>query len=351
MVKWIRKFNLWVIFFTLIAYIAPFVKPSEVSFLMFVGVSYPWLLLLNFIFIIIWSVSRYHYWWYSAACILLGFGYLMTVLGINIFKTKTSNTTDIKILTFNTYGLVLSKFKNKTEGYRLVNIFFEKQDADVICMQEAPWGYEDMLRQTRVPFLTNNYPYKFRADSTGLAYYSKYPITFASQVPINKNGANGCAFADIAFKDKTVRIFNMQLQSNEVSDRIDKLADKGELSDKSSWLGFIKILKHFRRAAIIREKEAEIVKKYMIDSPNPVILCGDMNDIPVSYTYRILSKNLKDSFKKQGWGTGTTYAGKIPALRIDYVLTDKKMTPLSCKILREPFSDHYPVSAIIRLNF
>jgi endonuclease/exonuclease/phosphatase family metal-dependent hydrolase len=351
MVKWIRKLNLWVIFFTLIAYVAPYVKPSEVSFLMIIGVSYPWLLLLNFIFIIIWGGSRYRYWWYSAACIVLGLGYLTTVLGTHMFKSKKTKNTDLKVLTFNTCGLSLFKFKNKNEGYRQTNAFFEKQDADIVCLQESPWNRNQMNFQTDVPFLTKNYPYKYRADSTGMAYYSKYPIATTEVLPINKNGANGCSYADIVLNDKTIRVFNIQLQSNEVSDRVDKLVDKGEITDEKSWMSFIRILKRFRYASIIREKEAEALKRNMMESPYPVILCGDLNDIPVSYTYRIVSKNLKDTFKKSGWGSGTTYAGKIPTLRIDYILTDKKMTPLSCLVLKEPFSDHYPVSATIRLNF
>ena len=46
---------------------------------------------------------------------------------------------------------------------------------------------------------------------------------------------------------------------------------------------------------------------------------------------------------------GTTFAGKIPALKIDYILTDPSIEILDHKIDRALFSDHYPLSALILL--
>ena len=81
----------------------------------------------------------------------------------------------------------------------------------------------------------------------------------------------------------------------------------------------------------------------MNNSPYKVIVCGDFNDTPQSYTYNLLSENLNDSFKTKGVGFGTTYAGSIPALRIDYILTHEKIKVQSHKILKENYSDHFPV--------
>jgi endonuclease/exonuclease/phosphatase family metal-dependent hydrolase len=73
-------------------------------------------------------------------------------------------------------------------------------------------------------------------------------------------------------------------------------------------------------AFAMRARQAEILREHIAASPHPVIVCGDFNDTPLSYSYRLMSKGLKDSFMEKGWGLGTTYAGALPALRIDYIL-------------------------------
>ncbi|HEY9701514.1 MAG TPA: endonuclease/exonuclease/phosphatase family protein, partial [Allocoleopsis sp.] len=258
MVKWILKLNIWVIIFTLIAYAAPFIKPSEVSFLMLVGVAYPWLLVLNLIFIGIWAVSRYRYWWYSTICILLGVGNFISVFGVNYFKSKSNNSSSLKIITLNVLGFDLPAYKrNKIEGYKQLNAFFEKENADVICLQEVTGTPEQFKKQIEnFPFCPVNYPYFFRIKDNGMAFLSKYPIQSGDILPINKNGSNGCTYADILINNKTIRFYNIQLQSNEVSDIADNLANKGELDDKNSWFSFLKMLKRFRKCAIKREKES-----------------------------------------------------------------------------------------------
>ena len=50
-----------------------------------------------------------------------------------------------------------------------------------------------------------------------------------------------------------------------------------------------------------------------------MILCGDFNDTPLSYTYRQLSRKLTDSFIEKGRGIGNTYIGEFPSFRICYI--------------------------------
>ena len=68
-----------------------------------------------------------------------------------------------------------------------------------------------------------------------------------------------------------------------------------------------------------RAHQAEEIQRHIDGSPYPVILCGDFNDTPLSYTYRQLSRKLTDSFIEKGRGIGNTYIGGFPSFRIDYV--------------------------------
>jgi endonuclease/exonuclease/phosphatase family metal-dependent hydrolase len=346
MVKFIRKVNLWVIFFTLLAYITPYVSPETMSFLTFIGLAYPWLLLLNFIFIFIWAASRMRYWWYSAVCILLGFGYLMSVFGVHIFKQNTSDA-DLKIISFN-IGPALS-YENTTKKF---NDFIKKQDGDIICFQEFVGNEEGLKNTIKAVEALQKYPHRVRMDGNSNVVFSKFPIISKNIIPFdNPNGGNGCNYADIKLKnDKIIRVYNAHLESNSVSGIADYLTEKAEFDKKATWGKVLTMLKLVRRNAKKRANQAEKIAKSIASSPYPVIVCGDFNDIPVSYTYHVMSKNLTDAFKAKGHGFGTTYSGNIPALKIDYILTDKRMTPLSFDIPDVRFSDHFPVVSEVKLE-
>jgi endonuclease/exonuclease/phosphatase family metal-dependent hydrolase len=346
MVKFIRKVNLWVIFFTLLAYITPYVSPETMSFLTFVGLAYPWLLLLNLIFIFIWAASRMRYWWYSAACILLGFGYLMSVFGIHFLKKNTSEA-NLKVVSFNV-GSTLS-YENTIKK---LNDFIKKQDGDVICFQEFAQTDEGLKNTLNTVESLKIYPFKARFDGNSLVIFSKKSIISKDIIPFNNpNGGNGCNYADIKLSNtKIIRVYNVHLESNSVSGIADYLTEKAEFDKKATWGKVLTMLKLVRRNARKRANQAEKIAQHIASSPYPVIVCGDFNDIPVSYTYNVMSENLTDAFKSRGSGFGTTYSGNIPALKIDYILTDKKIIPLNFDIPDVRFSDHFPVVSKVKIE-
>ena len=339
MVKFIRRVNLWIIFFTVLSYITPYVSPQTMSFLTFIGLAYPWLLLINIIFIFIWAASRMRYWWYSAACIILGFGYLTRVFGIHFLRNELAQNT-LKVMSYNLGGAA-SDDKSRAD----LNDFIKKEDCDILCFQEFAQTEEALELVVKKVVQLDKYPYKARLNGNTIAIFSKLPIEIKNIIRFeNGNGSNGCSYADIKVSDnKTVRVYSVHLESNSVSGIADYLTEKADFDKKATWGKVLTMLKLVRRNAKKRANQAEKIAQHIASSPYPVIVCGDFNDIPVSYTYNVLSKNLTDAFKVAGSGFGTTYAGSIPALKIDYILTDKKIRPLSFDIPDVRFSDHYPV--------
>ena len=57
------------------------------------------------------------------------------------------------------------------------------------------------------------------------------------------------------------------------------------------------ILRKLKRAFLKRASQVEIIQEYVRRSPYPVILCGDFNDTPVSYTMGTLTNELKDALE------------------------------------------------------
>jgi endonuclease/exonuclease/phosphatase family metal-dependent hydrolase len=343
MVRTLRKLNLWVVFFTLIAYAAPYVSPQTMSFLIYVGLAYPWLLLLNVVFIFLWAASSMKYWWYSLVCVILGWSHLTAIIGLNISEEKLKNP--FKIMTYN-MGYT------QIEGKKLKDLssFIDNQDCDVLCLQEFCGSISDLNYQSQRVIALSKYPYKMWGTHSLNTIFSKYPIIRGDTLSFeSQNLTNGCLYVDLQVNEKIVRIYNIHLQSNKVTGLTTELAEQTDYENEDAWLKIYTLLKRIRLAAQHRARQSEKIAAHLASSPYPVILCGDFNDIPVSYTYRTISQNLNDTYRESGFGFAKTYAGNIPALKIDFILTGKKIKSSNTEILNVPFSDHYPTVSYLGL--
>ena len=110
-----------------------------------------------------------------------------------------------------------------------------------------------------------------------------------------------------------------------------------------TWSGLWSLIKLYKNHAYIRVGQSQKVLAHIRKSPYPVVVGGDFNETPSSFIYREFNNELKDAFRTAGSGFGSTYAGKIPLLKIDYLFYDPRLRVLEHKIERKPFSDHYPV--------
>ena len=79
------------------------------------------------------------------------------------------------------------------------------------------------------------------------------------------------------------------------------------------------------------------------------IVCGDFNDVPVSYTYHTVSGNLQDAFVEAGRGFSPTFSNKFSIFRIDYALLDPAFKVNSYRVVHKELSDHYPVVVTFNL--
>jgi endonuclease/exonuclease/phosphatase family metal-dependent hydrolase len=187
-----------------------------------------------------------------------------------------------------------------------------------------------------------SFPYIIRSDVNTTLIFSKIAIIDTKDIKFDPtNGSNGCTRIDFSLNDKKISIYNQHLESNRVSDRASNFANNKKINTKrifelKSMLGSI------RRFSKIRVKQTESIIKNVKNNENPIVICGDFNDPPLSYTYNMYAKYLKDAFKNCGCGFGTTYAGDIPGLKIDHVFYNNKIKMLSSEIKSVNFSDHYP---------
>ncbi|MFT5904240.1 MAG: endonuclease/exonuclease/phosphatase family metal-dependent hydrolase, partial [Flammeovirgaceae bacterium] len=97
-----------------------------------------------------------------------------------------------------------------------------------------------------------------------------------------------------------------------------------------------------------RAKQVEQVKAHSIESPFPVVICGDFNDTPVSYSYATISDGLVDTFRESGgMGIGSTYLGAFPSFRIDYIFHSEDLESAEYTRYEEGISDHNAISSLV----
>jgi endonuclease/exonuclease/phosphatase family metal-dependent hydrolase len=149
----------------------------------------------------------------------------------------------------------------------------------------------------------------------------------------------------------TVRIFNMHLQSMHFAKAdylfIENINDQGINEMKRA--GF-KIMRKMKIAYLLRAAQATEIKAEILKSPYPVIVCGDMNDVPNSYSYQTIGNNLQDAFAEKGRGVGRTFKFLSPTLRIDYIFHSKELELNQVQVIRPSLSDHHPVVADFQLQ-
>lgn len=347
MQKLIRWANVLIVLATLLTYLAPYVSPQRFWPFAFIGLAYPSLLVVNLIFIAYWIFKRQWQALLSLGVILVGWNHFAGLVGFDFGSSEATSNTLLKTMTFNVYGFTNFHQKGHKADPEALQALVYQYQPDVLCIQE--FVYTDREGQLYLDALRNHngLTHAVWKKTEELAIFSRYPI-IRSEVRFF-GATNGYRYADLQVGELVVRVYNVHLRSNSITGLADKVANSPDLREKENWNRVGNIMRRFKRAAQGRVKQVEELLAHMRSSPYPVLVCGDFNDIPQSYTYHQMRQNLQDAFLKAGSGLGVTYAGRIPGLRIDYIFSDPQFTPLYCQRGKVSFSDHRPLIAVLKL--
>jgi endonuclease/exonuclease/phosphatase family metal-dependent hydrolase len=255
-----------------------------------------------------------------------------------------------------------NKHKNGGQSHRRDMLaLIQAQNADILCLQEFFEFESSNFYEPNIPAVKAlGYPYYYfvphyfrykKAYRMGVAIFSKYPIKDTAVIPYQQNtAADNLVYADIDVKGKTIRLMTTHLQSVRFDpvdyEGINKIKNTDDYDLEASKTILSKIIKAYR----FRSGQAEQVREEIEKSPYPVIICGDFNDVPNSYTYFTIKGDLKDAFIAKGSGIGKTLRILGPTLRIDYILADKELPVAGFNKFNVPYSDHYPIMADILLE-
>jgi endonuclease/exonuclease/phosphatase family metal-dependent hydrolase len=356
--------NLLVASATILSFAAAWISPENIWWLALFGLGFEILFAINILFIIYWLITRSRRFILSLAFVMLGLSKIFGIVQINFSHPSESDLQSkgyIKVMTFNVRLFNLYNWFHNTETRKKIFEFLEKESPDIICFQEfyssdandMLFKNDDTLRHyLKSPYSQIEYTYSFRkTDHWGIATFSKFPIIRQQATHFAKKGGNIYIESDVVAGNDTVRVFNCHLESVRFEWHDYKFIENlnNDDVDQDELQGSLSILRHLRQGFVRRAKQVNILRDSIDASPYPVILCGDFNDTPSSYTYSVLDDNLKDAFRESGNGAGKTYAGPFPSFRIDYIFHDKKIQSAGYRTIREKLSDHYPVSCMLKL--
>ena len=326
------------------ACVAGQINPHESMFITFLGLAMPVILVINLLILIYWITQKK--WWIIIPifAILLNIGYLSSIFQITVSSSKLpNNKLPIRLASYN-----VGKFKSwdKFETQHYISEFLKNNYINIICFQEYR---EDTKLNAKIlsSLLTlphHTISYLPGSTTLGTGIFSKYPILQSGNIPFDSK-INDAIWADLQIGEQTIRVISCHLQTTNFSRKRKLLDDpifqNTNIQQKEE--AILDITQELTKNFKIRATQAEMVRQVIDTTKIPVIVCGDFNDTPASYTYHHIKGELKDSFKERGNGYAYTFRGIHHLLRIDFIFYSSQFECVDYHSPELEWSDHNPV--------
>ena len=330
-------FTILILVLGVIGMLSPYVSPGQNIYIAYAGLALPAILFIAFLLFIFWLSDKSWISLIPLLVIIINYQYITSMFQINVFSARDSlhSNSTVKIATYNIH--YFNNIKGDVPVNSIAN-YMSDQKIDILCLQEfAP---HSLLNMDETLGAFDFFPYSTLLDNSspeaGLVIFSRFPIKYMGMLKI-ESLSNGVLWADIEHPGgQILRIINAHLETTGLS--------------RSSQLGFNKKIKIIGDNFKLREKQVNILSYFIDSSKTPVILCGDFNDTPSSYTYKKAKGNLTDGFKEAGSGLGGTFMHKSNMLRIDYIMYSNQFKGIRYYSGYQKWSDHYPVLTELELT-
>ncbi len=351
--------NYFCILSIILSYTARYINPNAFWPLAFFGLGYPILFILNVFFIIYWFAQMRVIGLWSVLALSIGWNSFFSYFQFNLSSTAPTNK-DVKVMSYNCMLFDLYNWSHNKKSRELIFDMLQEESPDILCLQEFftseaknHFNNTDTLTEfLSAKNIHTEYAITLRGtDHWGVATLSKYPVVKKGKILFNTNSNNICIYTDVIINRDTVRIYNVHLASIHFGKKEYKFIDD-IIHDKSTEEieGSKNILRHLKLAFVKRSEQVAIVSEHIAACKYKKIVCGDFNDTPSSFAYRKIKGDMQDAFMESGSGIGRTYAGKLPALRIDYILYSENFESYNYKHFPETYTDHYPISCYLKVK-
>lgn len=353
--RFLAGLNLVLAGLLLVSQIAPYFRPGSFWPFELLAISYPFILVPNIILALYWAIRRHRFAFISAAVILIGYDKLNLLYKPELFSVDMRPPDNaMKIMSYNVRLFDLYNWTGNLKTRAKMFDMIKREQPDIFCIQEyyhedkPPFNNNDSLKSI---LKTDQVALKYgvtlhKTQHWGMAIFSKYPIVDEGNVFFKEGKINFAMYADVIYEKDTIRVYNIHLQSNHLHNEDYKFLEQPDSGSNEVIVGNARRLtRRLKNAVIKRTSQVDELAAHMAMSPHPYIICGDFNDPPFSYSYRVLADNMKDAFMECGKGFGITYRGSFPPYRIDFILHQDYFTTRRFQKMNETHTDHYPLVA------
>lgn len=339
----------------LLASLAPYINPNSFVLPNLLALCLPWLVLPNLFFLLYWGIRKRYLALIPLLPLLFSFCFTFRhfqpqkqqSLCHELPTADSVRSKPIKILTYNVNLFRLYSWADTPPTFEKIAQAIRETDADIVCLQEFTTTSgrfdERKIRKLFPPHAKIYYTLHQGDLNLGLAIFSRFPILESGLIAF-PNSYNASMFADICCDQDTLRVYNNHLQSFRLHRKNIAFIRSPHFSINEDFWSEIQDVLHKLSPTLKKQaQQVATVAQHRTHSPYPVLLCGDFNTTPYTYTYAQMKSELTDAFETLRSGTGATFSSFFPPMRIDYMLHSSTICPTDCRVLRLPYSDHFPL--------
>jgi endonuclease/exonuclease/phosphatase family metal-dependent hydrolase len=240
---------------------------------------------------------------------------------------------DIKVLSYNVRGAV---DQQRRQDLGAVSEVVRRQSPDIMVVQELPRGLvEPLARDTGFLHFQGVAAYGPEPWRVRLGVFSRWPFT--TELVFLPGTKRRVAKAAVDIQGIPLVVYGVHLSR------------EGLTSGKG-------LLKEMLGAGARARQMEGVVADIGADPRRFKVLAGDLNTFPLSGPYRLLAGVLDDAFSSV-FAPGTyrmdtlkgSAAAEAPNPKIDHIFHSQSLASLSARVVQEGPSDHYPVTAVLRL--
>lgn len=309
------------------------------------------LLALNVIMALVWLLM--HRWQFLLSVAAIAVRYTMLPLFFQVSGTAKVPAAEehpsmVTVMTHNVRlfrGAEANEAQTDSNALEFMAIVRE-YNPDVLCLQE--YGATKRVRLTDSLMLMGfNHYYGTNTSADGLPWgtviFSRHPITYVNRIDGDK------LLAELMLDGRRFRVCNVHMDSYSLDEQDFEEIERVRHGDVKHTTG--RTLAKVKETVLNHEREWNHGLKPMVEECTlPLLLAGDMNDIPGSWLYGQMSDRLADTYCDKGLGYVTTWGSGLLRVRIDMLFHSEGFRTLSYRRIRTDISDHCPVFASLELE-
>lgn len=327
------------------------VDPQLMTFPAFLCLAFPYFAIATIMLTVVWA--------FMVKIFFCGLGIFTIVICLTplsvTFPVSGAKEADPGNFTFSiiSWNVLHARDIRRTDypGNRAVE-YLTGSGADIICLAEIEDFKEEFgnLSKAQHDSLFKAYPYHAGVTSTDIKVLAKYPV---ERLDLDYGVAypnRRFEFFKVFFPEGHELVIGMvHLYSFGLSEQERNVVT--EINSVSSAKTSIKEMKgpireKMKLAFTKRAGNATLLRSYIddINKDMPLIICGDFNDVPASWTYNIIKgDDLRDAYAETNFGPAITYNLHAFYFHIDQMLYRGPLRALDLKVGKIDTSDHYPL--------